>query len=72
MSNRSSHNGKRNYGSHTRSMSIRFYFKLAVQFVQALAHSGQADTRFRARFTKAPQKLVSQALQFRLGTESGC
>src|ERR1700680_419135 len=33
--------GERNYGSQARSMTIRFYFKVAVQFVQSLAHSSQ-------------------------------
>jgi hypothetical protein len=42
---------------HCSSMTIRFYFQLAVQFVHALAHSGQADARFCACFTKSIQPL---------------
>jgi len=38
-------------------MTIRFYFQFAVQFVHALAHSGQADARFCACFTKSIQTL---------------
>gem|GEM_PF-6161572 len=38
-------------------MTIRFYFKLAGQLVQSLAHSGQTDAGFRARFTKPIQQL---------------
>jgi hypothetical protein len=38
-------------------MTIRFYFQFAVQFVHTLAHSGQADPRFRACFAKSSQPL---------------
>src|ERR1700687_1343554 len=38
-------------------MTMRFYFQFAVQFVHALAHSGQADARFCACFTKSIQTL---------------
>src|ERR1700722_12565421 len=34
-------------------MTIRFYFEFAVQFFHTLAHSGQADPRFRSCFTKS-------------------
>ena len=55
MENRWSYDRKRNYGAQARSMTIRFYFKVAVQFVQALAHSGQTHTRFRVRVTESSQ-----------------
>ena len=57
MGNRWRYDRKRNYGSQARSMTIRIDFKLAVQFVQALAHSGQTHARFRARFAKSSQSL---------------
>ena len=38
-------------------MSIRFYFKLAVQFVQSLAHSSETDSRFLTYSTEQTQAL---------------
>ncbi|MGD1024628.1 MAG: hypothetical protein ABR880_17715 [Candidatus Sulfotelmatobacter sp.] len=38
-------------------MTIRLYFQFAVQFIHALAHSGQANTRFCTCFTKSIQTL---------------
>src|SRR6202011_2932877 len=35
-----------------RSMTIRLYFKLAIEFVQALTHTSQADAHFRAPLSK--------------------
>ena len=57
MGKRWNYNRKRNYGSQARSMTIRFYFKLTVQFGQALAHSRQTHARLRVRFTKSSQSL---------------
>ena len=62
MENRWSYDTKRNYGSQVRSMTIRFDFKLAVQFVQALAHSGPVPTPASgASFTKASQSVHRNA-----------
>ena len=47
----------RNDGAQRGSVTIRFDLQLAVQFVYSLAHSAQADARFRACFTKPIQTL---------------
>jgi hypothetical protein len=46
--NKSSDCKLRNCGPHVRSMAVRFDFKLAVEFMQSLAHSGETDTCLRA------------------------
>ncbi|MGA7401203.1 MAG: hypothetical protein WBW38_14345 [Candidatus Sulfotelmatobacter sp.] len=45
------------YRSHRSSVTIRLYFQFSVQFIHALAHSGQADAGFCACFTKSIQTL---------------
>ena len=44
-----------NYRPHSRSTSIRLYFKLAVQFVESFAHSGKTDSCFRTYSTEQVQ-----------------
>src|SRR3984893_18391827 len=53
--------GERNYGSQARSMTIRFYFKVAVEFVQSLAHSSQTDAGVCAGSTKTGQLMGGYA-----------
>lgn len=48
-------------GPQRRPVTIGIYFQLPVQFVHSLLHSGQADARFRARFTKPIQTLCRYA-----------
>jgi hypothetical protein len=42
-------------------MTIRFYFELAVEFAQSLAHSSKTNARFRARIPKPGQPLGGYA-----------
>src|SRR5579863_8069694 len=49
------------YGPHCSSMTIRFYFELAVEFAQSLAHSGKTNARFSACIPKPGQPLGGYA-----------
>ena len=52
---------QRNYGPDARSMTIRFYFELAVEFAQSLTHASKTNARFRACIPKQGQSLGGYA-----------